>query len=495
MTQKTMMLAWLLLAALASFLLWKTLSQEAHLRGADAYYYALQSHYYAVTGAVKIPDPSFIHRVNGSLESWGWSTEQAIRFWTCLSLFLSFLTAWILALLPPRKPLAISSLLLMLYLLSSSQLFMALEFPKMFSGVLLLPLWFCPLLGRRPWLSLLPAAASVWLHKAALPWALLWIAGLFLFPRLRRFRSGGKGGVLALAAVLLAAGGLLYFSPQGQRLSFANLQVGYWSLLLRSHLPIGLRVEMLLAPLVYALCAWRARGESAWRILLPLALCLPAFLPLGVGEVWSVGERYALCVPSILWSGSLFLLAGIPEKSSWAWMGCMLLPLALFPASRLAGAHPASIDPDFQAYERVVEELKDRDIPMLIAHKGLVFSYKYKLMREAFPYEPESHWDKKRLWRLLYAIRPEELDYYLPESCSWGSGLVQALAEPDYALIREDCWEIFRSKVPSGENEDLYHRIWGTWLNPSQKRPAFLYEKHRSDAIEEFPALPPESRP
>ena len=140
---------------------------------------------------------------------------------------------------------------------------------------------------------------------------------------------------------------------------------------------------------------------------------------------------------------------------------------------------------------QVSEELGRESIPMLIANKGLVFFYKFQWMREAFPYEPEKHWDKTRVWRLTDGITPDELFYYTPEECRWDSGLTKALNTPGYSLIREDCYEKFRSNVTEATDPDLYQRVWRSWLNPSLHRPNFLYPKHAEDTEDEFPALPP----
>jgi hypothetical protein len=161
-------------------------------------------------------------------------------------------------------------------------------------------------------------------------------------------------------------------------------------------------------------------------------------------------------------------------------------------AKRTELSHPHSLDPDFASYASVTEELADREIPMLIAQKGLVFFYKFKQMREAFFYEPEPHWNKSRLWRVTSQITVDELNYYAPEGCGFETGLMQGLTTPGYALVREDCWARFREKVSETVDPDLYERVWDTHLNPSQPRPAFLYPKHIEDKVEEFPALPPQ---
>ncbi len=103
------------------------------------------------------------------------------------------------------------------------------------------------------------------------------------------------------------------------------------------------------------------------------------------------------------------------------------------------------------------------------------FFYKYTPRRDAFSYEPEPHWNKHRVWRLVYGAAPEEIFAYLPASCGWG---------------REDCFTSLRAAVDGNANPQLHTLLWQNDINPSKARPAFLYAKHQGDEAEEFPALP-----
>jgi len=283
-----------------------------------------------------------------------------------------------------------------------------------------------------------------------------------------------------------------------QRITWKDPQIGILTLLLRPNLPIAVKIELIAAPLLalFAACRhWKIHPKYRWELLPAFSLWLPAFFPFGGGEVFGVGERYAILLPAFSFVAYLYFLS-LDGAKPWApWKIALLLPLAALPAMttpwRLEAAHPHSIDPDFSVTAQVSEELGRESIPMLIANKGLVFFYKFQWMREAFPYEPEKHWDKTRVWRLTDGITPDELFYYTPEECRWDSGLTKALNTPGYSLIREDCYEKFRSNVTEATDPDLYQRVWRSWLNPSLHRPNFLYPKHAEDTEDEFPALPP----
>jgi len=499
------LLFFILILVGSSLFLYNTLSKDSYLRGADAYYYAVQAKYYATTGHVRIPDSSPVHRLTGALQKAGLSTEQAIRFWIVVSLFLFGLSAGGLVFLG-RRPEVLSFLLLLGILLSPSLLFTAIEFPKIFSWLIFVSLWFYPLaLAKKKWgLSILIALGSCLLHRAGLPIALLFSLGVFLTCGNFRARMGLKKILLTgLAFGLMVLFYVLIFKDRFHlfdlgRLSWEHLNLGFFSLLLRENLPLAIKVEMISLPLIFVFIAikfWRSPGVNRREILLPCALILPAFFPMGSDEVFNAGERYAILLPALLWVGSLFLSTRFePSREMGSWKGLVPWALALgaipfLSPLRLELSHPLRLDPDYPGYDQVVKELEKFQLPMLIAQKNLVYFYDYKLSREAFPYEPEDHWNKERVWRLLYKIFPEELNYYLEDRCKWEGGLLKSLEVPDYTLIREDCWVAMRSKITYEENSDLYHRAWETWLNPSKKRPLFLYPKH-GGGEGEFSALP-----
>jgi hypothetical protein len=498
-------LMFLVALAGAAFSLYSVLSQDRFLRGADAYYYAVQSKYEATTGKVRIPDSSFIHRLTGSLQKTGLSTEQSIRLWRVASLFFSALSLLILAVLSRRSTGMIPFIVLFWWVLSPSILFTAIEFPKIFGWLMWVPLWFFPLVGgRRKWgFSILLALASCFLHRAGWPIAVLFSAAVFVVYSRDGLPISWKKIVVFFAVLLLAV--VVYFLALQDRLhlfdlgriSWRQLNAGWASLLRRENLPLSAKLDVVLAPLFFLFVTvrfWRTPGIRRSEILLPCALILPAIIPVGSEEVFNAGERYAILIPALLLTGSLFLSTRLEEKRHEGLglkvlfvAACLAIPF--LSSIRLKISHPLNLDPDFQAYDQVVNDLKGFDIPMLIAQKNLVYFYDYKLMREAFPYEPEDHWNKERVWRVLYKIFPEELNYYLEERCKWEGGLLKSLTNPDYQLIREDCWESMRSKITFDENSDLYHRAWETWLNPSKKRPLFLYPKH-GGGEGEFSAMP-----
>ncbi|MBI4236827.1 MAG: hypothetical protein HY696_00240 [Deltaproteobacteria bacterium] len=475
----------------ASVALYRQLAQEPYLQGTDAYYYALQAEYWAQTGTVKIPDSSVIHRVTGSLERAGLSGEAAVRVWEALSLCLLGLSGLMLL----SRRLQVSTTLCWLALmLSPSALFLAIEFPKFFSMLLVVPLWFAALESARypRTLALLLAAGSLLLHRAALPL----VAG---FTAIVLCSGTHRVLIAGLGVTGLIASGIFYdwiHWVDWQRLSFLHAQPGLLSLWQNESVPFAIKLETLCCLVVVGLC-WlrrkRWRALPVWQRLFPAALCLPAFVPFGADEGFGVGERYALLLPALLWVSLLFLTPRTITNVSWNRRPLIIVALLAaalpwFAGWRLRAVQLPGWDAALPSFEILAAEIGAQRPPMLIARKDFVFFYKFRRMQEAFPYEPETHWDKTRVWRLTYAVTPEELRYWLPADCDWANGRVQTLSVPSYHLVREDCWAALRSQLVPSEDPDLFHRVWKTWLNPAQRRPAFLYPKHADDRADEFPA-------
>jgi hypothetical protein len=156
---------------------------------------------------------------------------------------------------------------------------------------------------------------------------------------------------------------------------------------------------------------------------------------------------------------------------------CVLITVALLPI-RLQSYRALLMADDYAAYEKVVAALRDRPIPMLIAHRGLDFFYSYRLRRDAFHFDPEPDWNRSETWRIAARITPEEVAYYSPSQCPWGES-AWAIRATGYVLVREDCWEQIRAQITRDENPDLYTEVWDNMENPSQTRPDFLRARHR----------------
>jgi hypothetical protein len=485
---------YLAVALYGAAVLFFEVSSKPFLPGADAYYYALQADWWARTGHLRIPDPSILFPLMGVLQRGGLSTETAVRLVLVLLVFVTTLVSLRLSQgmgNPDYRSLAFGWIFL-----SPSLLFTVIEFPKMGGILLALPLALWVL--NKPW-------GEVWacgillvaglFHKAALP-----LAGLLLlalcFARGRTTYSSWKtwASLGALLAALVI--GILHFFSWDdlQRLAGGHPLPGVWSLLLRDSMPLPIKLEILLCHgALLAVIGWYWKNSpSKAEILIPLSLLVPAWFPLGTEQVLGVGERYALLSPLLAGWGACYLLIRQPlgaeadtRKHQWLFYVVGVASLVAAPF-RLGYSHPPRLDPDNASFNRLAGEIGPKNIPMLICRQDLHFFYKFETKKEAFSYEPEDGWDKTRIWRVTYGITPQEIESRLPAQCQ---GQFERLAVSGYGLIREDCWDQFRTKVKWDEDSSLYDLVYYSWLNPAVKRPAFLYAKHKGDAGSDFPAL------
>lgn len=483
-------------------LTWQLLGEQ-YLRGPDAYYYALQADYWASTGNVKIPDSSFVHRAVGLLQLSGLDTESAIKVW--MAIVLLIVSGLVLFLNTSPLGSLYTVVVGCWLLISPSLLFVAIEFPKLFSLFLLVPVVFYLLRQRLPvyFLSVMPLGLMLFVHKAAIPIVGIWGAGLIY--RSLRLLKNMRFILLAifvsscLAAVYLSFGDRFHVLDLSRLGGWNNLSPGVITLLGRTALPLAIKVELILSLAVFVTTLyWYVKSEMRkWSVvILSLAPVIPGLFPFSGDEVFGVGERYAVLLPFLSVTSCLFLLGnmGVHNNLHDGRKIFFILPvLGLSVIWRLQYSHPVYLDPDNAKYDRLAHVLDERNIPMLIVHRGFNFYYKFITHREAFHYEPEAHWNKKLIWRLAYGIAPEEFDYYLPKKCGWQSDLIQNIGDPEYFLIREDCWSAFRKAVKYDENQDLYLRLHKWWRNPAQLRPRFLYLKHKNEPgikDDPFPAFP-----
>lgn len=447
------------------------------LRGYDAYYYALQAKFFSVSGAVKIPDGSPIHRIVGLFNRAGLSIEDSYNLWLVISISIGVLLFWFIL----RKRASYLQLLALMaaVILSPSLLFLTIQFPKMALATMIMPLWFIPILkNQRLWpLSLLAAAISVFFHISLLP-----LAGLFCAALVLTQIRGALRIILIVATIVGVSAGAFFYL---ERIDTSSLtwRCGIVSLVSSGLVPSSVIIETLLAAVLLIISIGYCRPSL--RKNAPLFILLvPAICPLPESDVFGASLRFALMVSLICWIGiALSIRAPQEDKKPHAatlhTAGILMAALTVLQPLRLTFSFPPAFNPPYESYFQVVDEIKNEEIEMLIAAKPLAYLYKYRLMREAFPYDPEETWDLTATYRVLSGISPEELSAFLDPECSFASGKVGMLETKDFALIREDCWQKMRVKLVRSDNEDLFERATSQGLNPSKKRPAFLLKKYR----------------
>ncbi|MCL2144646.1 MAG: hypothetical protein FWH43_04035 [Endomicrobia bacterium] len=497
------------IALFLSAILLLQLLGDKFLRGADAYHYASQALFWFNTGEVRNPDSNIIHRIVGLLQYSGSSAETSLKLWTAVSYFL-FLSAFVL-LLKDFKSKFFAALIFVWAALSPSILFICIELPKTFLFLIFFNLVFyflkkevhSPVLheaaGYMKYKHKFALAAGLFIclliHKMALLY--IGVICLYLFIRKRFDKSiDFKKILIVLASGLLLAAVYKFLIIDHFhisdifRLESLNFMPGIISLFLNGALSPVLKAEFVLAAVLTGFLFYFNKSELK-TLLLPLLLMLTAFIPAMGKEALSFGERFGLLFPYLFVLSAAYLLENKNTqmlKNIQLIFICAAIMIAGF--FHLSYSYPQNHRVKiYEEYEKLISQIYGKDIPMLITHKSFNYYYKYKTGKEAFSYEPEKHWDKKRIWRFVYGATPEELFFYMPEYCSWDSEYILQFPDSYYTLIREDCYFDMRSSVQEEQNPELYNTLWYNEINPSTPRPAFLYKKHKEDKNSEFPTM------
>lgn len=476
---------------------WLYLARFAYLPGTDAYFYALQAQTLLETGRLKVPDRSVVHYLVAALAWAGMPIKQALHLVLSLIFALFALTFWRLVAGLRRAVWPVAALGMLA--VAPFMLYHTIEFPRLSIGLAWLPLWFRavgePRGWARPtfWLLLVGAAL---LHPLLTVLAVIvpvvvlatqWLAaGPLRWRRLRRAMLWA----MAASTIVVGAVGLMW-PGFFQRLTGLSVGMpGLLSLLSAPGLPLDLRATVLLCSVVLALLYvpyWGQARQRPDRLLPCLGLTMVCW-PDAASGVHGLGGRLALASVYVALPISMQMLNELlpaaqqvngnrlrmPQRIVGA---LAVLMLAALP-TRLSSYDILLKSNEDARYERVVEALRQRDVPMLIAHRGLDFYYTFRLRRDAFHFDPEPEWNKTEIWRVAMGLTPEEIAYYSPARCPWGETSSLIPGTP-WILVREDCWEQFRANVDPNTNPDLYLVLWQNMENPSQPRPGFLRERLR----------------
>lgn len=478
------------------------MKQAAFLSGVDAYYYALQIKFFVKTGALKIPDSSPLLHLMGWTAKLGLSYEHTIILWIVFiqfACFISILIAYRLIHGKKYRSLFIAPIVTWV-VLSPTLAFTCIEFPKYAFSFIFLPFWPVGMIHKRLWpVSIGAVILSCVSHLTMICILALVLCGL-LIAGITRMKSNRIKKPLLIAGSIGLVGsfglifGKFFLLSDLSRIHFQGLQPSLWTFFSRTGLPLLLKIEVLVGVIINViLIIWAIKGKSQnlVRFWTPFIIFL-LVVPLGSQEVMGIPERLCLMLPLLTISslmGVQINLSGLAKTLSYLGVCLALVVVALFPKLYLNWVHPDRLNPDYPLYDQVTTAIARRQIPMLIAHQGLNYYYKYKTMKESFPYEPEAHWPNGKIWRVVYGVTPSEWAYYLPEKFLWGSGLLFSLPGP-YSLVREDCWEQFRKGVYSAADDELKDLVFHSWLNPSERRPEFVRKRAEKDNDGEFSAYP-----
>jgi len=484
----------LLLAGLSGF--WYWLNRFAYLPGTDAYYYALQAQSILQTGYLKVPGNGALYYAIAFVAWAGASMETAFRIVLSAVFALAILAIWSHAAQLRRN---VRLFAVMLVLGAAPVIaFHTVEFPRLTLALAAIPILLRlaatgQALGS-PLLWLVVVTSSL-LHPLLAVLDVLFVGGLLLTAWWVRWRetSGIPRSTIvlsALGAAVFAMVMLTAWPGLGLRITSMSLGTpGLLALCLAPGVPADIKASVLLLWLLLAGVSilYIARGRSRYRYA-PLAVLGLALWPDAGNSLAGTGVRLSLAFVFI----ALPVMFVILEQWKWSEIGplpwrarvlrggvsvAVLLLLTAIPF-RVGAYHKLLLANDYDQYAKVVAFAQGRDIPMLTARRGLDFYYSYRLRRDAFHFDPETEWKQSAVWRVAMRVTPEELVFYAPAACLWGSTAMQ-IRGTALLFVREDCWERFRTRLSPRDNPDLYQQVWRDAENPAEKRPAYLRSKYR----------------
>ncbi len=186
-----------------------------------------------------------------------------------------------------------------------------------------------------------------------------------------------------------------------------------------------------------------------------------------------------LCIPYLSFGVQKILRFRSDRESSGQEAIPVLFFAALLALSLYTGKsyNPELHDPPYAFYEELAAEtitsLADVDCELIIAHKALAEMITYTFEVDALPWAPEEYFLRERVWRITAGILQDEVAMYLsPELAE----LYYMPLSRDYALMREDYWEVFMDSISS---DPVMSEAVRTWRNPLEQRPAYMRQDSR----------------
>ena len=464
--------------------LWSLFSFQ-FLIGFDAYYYALQSKEWFQTGKVLIPDPSIIHRIIGAMQYTGIAAETAFKYWLTISYALFCFTYWIGVKSIKSN---IKVILVSFLLLSPSIILICIEFPKTFLLMSLFNLTIYILNKNKNHLWLIPIClGSIVLHKMGIVLSFLFCFG-YIGTKKNILKKVKENYFFVLIIVIFGII-LLYLNiaTQFNRVDFTYVIPGLVSLLKNPSFNFILKCEFVFYIFILTLLVFKLK-PSLDELIITLSLLSSIFIPALGSEGFNIGARFALLCPYICLLGFSLILKKYDVKVEKKWFITVICIALILIPFRLYWSYPNKNQQHYKKYDELIYSMKQVVVPeMLIAYKNFHLYYKFKTGNESFSFEPESHWDKSRIWRLVVEVNRSQFFYYLSnEELSQSS--IYSLGNK-HTLIREDLYQLFKSKVKKENNKDLYLLLQDHAKNPAQKRPAFLLAKYKVEDDDPFSAI------
>ncbi|RAP32069.1 hypothetical protein DID76_01495 [Candidatus Marinamargulisbacteria bacterium SCGC AG-414-C22] len=457
-----------------------------YLLGFDAYYYALQAKEWFFTGEVLIPDTSVIHRLVGLLQFLGLTATTAFKVWTIISYAL-FCFTYYLTIRSANRSCVVA--LTLFAVLSPSLIFICIEFPKTFLFMTVFNCLYYILNQNKHPLWLIPIAVVAMLsHKMGLIFTAIFAVGYMLqnkhilYHKKKYITWGCIAGIMVIVLMLP------HIMVQFSRVSLASLTPGLLSILQHPNFPVSIKIECV-AYIVLAIVMLVTMKPKITDLVLPIALFSMAWVPALGDEAFNIGARFAILMPYTMLLSYSMLLTKYPVKLRKQWlMMAIVVGLIIIPF-RFRWAYPTTYDINYQSYDHLITQITERVTPeMLIVHKNFHLYYKFQTGHDCFSFEPEKHWDKTRIWRLVIDVSRSQFYYYLATDHDWTDLSLYSLGN-QVTLIREDVYQQFKQKINPENDPELYDTLNDHNKNPSKQRPAFLLAKYNEKDKGPFSAI------
>jgi len=467
---------------------WEWQLHLQNLLGTDAYYLIVQAQAVLTTGSLKIPDGDPIPFLMAGIMRMGLTGEAAFQITVAVihGLMIGLLVRFLL-----KQIWGLGAVLgcFALVVGESIGLYHVFEFPKL--SLALVTLFAGIAVYRTTAVSKIASiglfAGATLIHPAVWPVAVLSLG--FLAYSDGRFNKYHRAvHATCVGVTVLSASYLLLRQGNGilDRYTEASGGPGLLVFMSRSNVPRFLQVEVFLVIvlLVGALCIGLIKRNYA-QVVVYGSLLLLTMLPTSVNEMYGLGERMVLVVaiaalPIIMMEATRTPAAGASgalNLKSGAVALATLCVTAFWVPDVLANALPKV---DYAKLKYIVDKVETRKPEMLIAQRSLSFYYTALTSRDAFIFDPDPDWDKRKIWRVVFDVNVNEILYFAPAYCSEEPSLTESIPRTDAVLIREDCWETFRKGVSKDDLPGLWDRVWDDEENPSKMRPSFLKNRYSS---------------
>lgn len=430
-----------------------SLSSSVFIPGTDGYFLLSQAQELLESGRLRVYDGGLLAFPLAALLKFGMSGESAAK-WVLAFNFAALQTSFAVFFYRNLRTRLFCFLVLGMSL-TALPLYHAIEFPKMTMATVLFPLWFV----ETPKAKLLGVTVASFLHKAFLPFVGILFAARFV----------PKFFYLAVAAALT----LLFFNSS------------LFTIVNNNEISLSIRSEVLFAfVMLFILAITHRRRPSAALLAGTLLLfLLPSTAP------FDEGQRLALlaAVLTPLVVAQAFKTHPISSEVRTKWLVAIIAPMLVSFRSLAVFERDLPQIP-YHRFEKIVSTLEPKKIEMLIAARPLKFFYTARTGQDAFPFDPELHWPKDRIWRVVFDVEGDEYGFKATEGCLFGEENASTIADTGALLVREDCWEMFRRSISENELPGLYARVFHNSRNPSQRRPERLRERNKQESSNPFSA-------